>query len=117
MMVGLVGYANSHQLTPTYPEIVPSHIDNVSRVEMTMFNRREDVEFYAIEVFDSEWGEVPFAARNRLLNIKPFGSEVFDVYIRNNDLDRTEYICTISRIRSADASPTTVSSRICSKIK
>jgi hypothetical protein len=111
------GAAFAHQQTPTYPELKLSHLQNVLKAEMRIFNKREDVQYYAIKVYDEDFLPVPFAARERILNVKPFETKNFDVYIRVNDAERAVYICTESKILKADATETSVTSRICSKIK
>ena len=35
--------ATAHELTPTYPKMRPSYIEDVSVTQMKMWNRREDV--------------------------------------------------------------------------
>ena len=45
--------AQAHELTPTYPTASPSYIDGISKVTLTMFNRREDVKYYKVDVFDA----------------------------------------------------------------
>ena len=40
--------AFAHEMVPTYPKLKPSHVEGVSKVEMELFNKRKDVEFYEI---------------------------------------------------------------------
>ena len=53
---------SAHEMTPAYPVFQPSHIDGVSKVNMEMFNRRADVEYYELGVFDKSWGSIPFVS-------------------------------------------------------
>ena len=115
MFVG--GTAFAHQQTPTYPELKISHLPGVLKAEMRIFNKREDVKFYSIRVYDEDFLPVPFATRERVLSVKYLETKSFDVFIRANDAEDAVYICTESKILREDATEASVSSRICSKIK
>jgi hypothetical protein len=91
-MLALLSSASfAHEMTPTYPKMRPSHMDNVYVTTMEMFNKRKDVEYYEIGVFD--------------------------IYIRKSDVGRAEYICSKSKLRKDDSVRTAISSKICSRIK
>jgi len=107
----------AHEMTPTYPKLSPSHLDNVYKVTMEMFNKRQDVEYYEIGVFDKEWKPIPFVTSYQVIKLRYLGHVTFDVYIRKVDVSRAEYICSKSKLRKDDGSRTSVSSRICSKFK
>lgn len=109
--------ATAHELTPTYPEMSPSYIEDVSVTQMKMWNRREDVSYYEIGVFDEEWKPVAFAAENKILRLGYLGRTTFDLYVRDSDLDRIKYICTTSKQLKQDVQSTGIKSRICSKVK
>ena len=116
MLVFVVG-AQAHEMTPTYPKLVPSHLDQVYKTTMEMFNKREDVEFYEIAVFDKEWNPIPFVTSYQIIRLKYLGHVTFDVYIRKDDVSRAEYVCSKSKLRKDDNARTAVSSRICSRFK
>ena len=109
--------AFAHEMTPTYPKMRPSHLDNVYVTTMEMFNKRKDVEYYEIGVFDEEWNPVPFVSSYEIINIRYLGHVTFDIYIRKSDVGRAEYICSKSKLRKDDSVRTAISSRICSRIK
>lgn len=109
--------SHAHEMTPTYPKLVPSPVGDVYVTTMEMFNKRSDVEYYEIAVFDKDWNPIPFVSQYKLLNIKYLGHVKFDVFIRARDKDRALYICSRSKLRKEDTTRTAVSSRICSKIK
>ena len=115
MLVPSLAFA--HEMTPTYPKLSPSHLDNVYKTTMEMFNKREDVEYYEIGVFDKDWNPIPFVTSYTILNVKYLGHVTFDIYIRKQDVSRTEYICSSSKLRKEDSKRTAVNSRICSKVK
>ena len=46
--------ATAHELTPTYPKMRPSYIEDVSVTQMKMWNRREDVWVEQQSIFTSE---------------------------------------------------------------
>ena len=109
--------ALAHEMTPTYPKLTPSHLDNVYKTTMEMFNKREEVEYYEIGVFDEEWNPIPFVTKYEILKIRYLGHVTFDVYIRKQDVSRATYICSISKLRKKDTTRTAIASKICSKFK
>ena len=46
--------ASAHEMTPAYPEIKTSHVKNVVKVEMSLFNSREEIKYYQIDLFDTK---------------------------------------------------------------
>ena len=112
---GSCGFA--HEMTPAYPKFVISYIDGVSSTKMKLFNRREDVSYYEVEVFSNDWEPVPFASTNKIIKIGYNKSTSFDVYVQTKDLKYVVYICTVSKNFKQDKKVTIVASRICSKIK
>jgi len=109
--------AAAHELTPTYPKLESAYMDGLSVVTMKMWNRRNDVEYYEISIFDKEWNPVPFATTDRLLKLGYLEHKSFDLYIRDKDKNKVEYICTTSKQLKADVKSTGVKSKICSRVK
>jgi hypothetical protein len=104
-------------MTPTYPKWDVSHVQGISKTQMQLFNKRKDVEYYEIGVFDEGWEPVPFVSAFKLMHLKYLGHATFDVYIRNVDVPRAEYICSKSKLRGDDTGTTLVSSKVCSRFK
>lgn len=117
MMASLVGVANAHEMTPTYPKLEPSHLGGVVKTTMQMFNKREDVQYYEIGVFDGEFNPVPFVTSYNIIKIDYLGKVTFDVYIRKQDMDRAVYVCSRSKLRKDDTIRAAIASTICSKFK
>ena len=109
--------SNAHEMTPTYPVLDSSYINGVVVAKMKLFNRRNDVEYYQIDVFTKDWKPVKFATTDRLLKVDYNKNKMFNVYIRFADVKRTKYICTTSKVFKGGNQETLVSSMICSKIK
>tara|TARA_B110000908_G_C10250381_1_gene451617 strand:+ start:2448 stop:2825 length:378 start_codon:yes stop_codon:yes gene_type:complete len=109
--------ATAHELTPTYPNLRQSYVDNVLTTRMRLFNRRSDVTYYTIGVFDDEWGPIPFATTEATINVPYLGHRNIDIYIREVDASRVEYICTTSRVKSDDVQSSGIRSKICSRVK
>ena len=107
---------SAHEMTPAYPVVKPSHVDGVVKVEMSLFNSREEIEWYQIELFDLNWTNIPFASSYRIINIGYKERKSFDVYIRKADMDEAVYLCTTSKVRKTSMSRTLISSRICSRL-
>jgi hypothetical protein len=104
-------------MTPTYPVLAPSYIDGVSVAKMKLFNRREDVGYYQILVYTEDWLPISFASEEKIIKIGYNKTKSFNVYVRSVDLDKTVYICTVSKVFKGTKQIALVSSMICSKIK
>lgn len=115
LMVGTM--ASAHEMVPTYPKLQISHIDGLLKTTMTMFNKRSDIEYYEVGVFNKDFEPIPFVTSYKVIKIPYLSTVTFEVYIRKQDKDNAVYICSRSKIRKEDAVRTAVSSRICSKIK
>tara|TARA_R110000823_G_C15526612_1_gene456280 strand:+ start:110 stop:457 length:348 start_codon:yes stop_codon:yes gene_type:complete len=115
MCISFSSYA--HEMTPAYFKLTASYIEDVSVTKMKLFNRREDVKYYDIEVFTFDWKPVPFASEYKTINIGYHKSKLFDVYIRDSDIKKVVYICTQSKLFKSKDQITLITSRICSKIR
>ena len=82
-----------------------------------MFNKRAEVEYYEIGVFNKDFEPIPFVTSYKVMKIPYLSTVTFDVYIRKQDEKEAVYICSRSKIRKEDKVRTAVSSRICSKIR
>ena len=107
----------AHDMTPTYPEWKMSFIPSAKMTTMQIFNKRADVEWYQIGVFDKEWNSIPFVTRYKILNIKHLQRVKFDVYVNKTNANLAEYICSTSKLRGNDDFKPIVESRICSRFK
>jgi hypothetical protein len=114
-------YAAAHELTPTYPEIKESHIPNVYVVKLETYNRREEVRFYEIQVYDKDMEPIVFATTEKIIDLPHLSRKNFSVYIRKKDVKRAVYVCTVSKlnrlVNAEQDANTVISSRVCSKIK
>lgn len=106
----------AHEMTPTYPKPSPSPIKGVTKFKMSLFNARTDVQFFQIAVIDREGNPMRFAATDRILAVSYKQRQDFDIYIRDDDLDRARYICTQSKVFAEQVSKTLVVSTICSRV-
>lgn len=116
-MVLLSGMLNAHDMIPTYPKWERSHVNGVLKTQMELFNKREDVEYYEIGLFDKDWKPIPFVTSYKILKL-PYTKKVnFNIFINREDRLRTVYVCSQSKLRKEDKIRTAVSSKICSKFK
>lgn len=104
-------------MTPTYPMWRPSHVDGVVTTKMELFNKRKDVEWYEITVFDKDWKTIPFVTSYYILRLEYLDHAKFDIYINKRDVDRAEYVCSRSKIMGDKIAAPYISSRVCSKFK
>ena len=111
------GLAQSHEMVPTYPKWNPGIYPGILETTIEIFNKRSDVEFYEIGVFDKDWQPVYFVADYKVFKLKYLSSISIDVYIAKENRARVEYICSRSKIRSSDQIRTAVSSKICSRFR
>jgi hypothetical protein len=121
LLLGLIlfmsGLSHAHEMVPTYPEWKRGLYPNVVTTTVTIFNKRTDVEYYEIGVFDENWNPIHFVADYRVIQLKYLSSASIDIYIAKENESRVEYICSRSKIRKNDDIRTAISSRICSRFK
>jgi len=109
--------ATAHEMTPTYPKLTPSHLEGIYKTTMSMFNRRADVKYYEIGVFTKEWESIPFVSSYSIIKLDYLSKVTFDVYVRELDVDRAYYMCSVSKIQKKESLNTAISSKICSRFK
>ena len=117
LLLLLCGSVAAHDMRPTYPTWSISHIPDVKVVRMELFNKRADVEWYEIGVFDVNFKPLPFVSRFRVLNIPYLTQVKFDVYVTEANSIGAEYICSISKLKASKNNMPIVSSKICSRFK
>jgi hypothetical protein len=116
LLAFLSGSVWGHQFTPTYPVLEYSFVKGVMKVEMELFNARQDVDYFELSVFDENWNSVAFATDSRIIPLSYLGKKNVTIYIREKDRYTAKYICSESKILSTKQS-TVISSKICSKIR
>lgn len=118
LLLVMSGYISAHEFTPTYPKLKNSYVEGVLYTTMTLFNMRKDVEYYEFGVFNAEWEKVPFAMQEeKVMRFKHLEKKKVDIYIREKDKEEVVYICSKSKLIVTGRAKTSVSSRICSKVK
>ena len=113
----LCGSVAAHDMTPTYPKWKMSFIPSAKMTTMQVFNKRSDVQWYEIGVFNKEWQPIPFVTRYKIINIKYLHRVRFDVYVNDKNAKVVEYICSTSKLRGNDDFKPIVESKICSRFK
>lgn len=108
--------AAAHEWTPTYPVFEPAFIKDVGVTTMTLFNKRADARFFQISVFDEDWNPILFATTNHIINVEYLKKKTIQIYVRKEDWDNVEYICTTSRLVENETGSSGVNSRICSRV-
>ena len=117
LLLLLCGSVAAHDMRPTYPNWGISHIADVKHTRMELFNKRSDVDWYEIGVFDINWKPLPFVTRYKVMQIDYLSNVKFDVYISEANSIAAEYICSISKVKSNEGNTPLVSSKICSRFK
>lgn len=117
LMIVLSCSANAHQFLPTYPKFQNSFVEGVVYTKMELFNKRKEIGFYELGVFDGDWNSITFATENKIIRLNYLETKYINVYIKKEDLKRAVYICTESKIKKEDIQATSIASKICSKIK
>jgi hypothetical protein len=107
----------AHEMVPTYPRLEISHLDGVLKTTMKMFNKRADVEYYEVGVFDKDFNPIPFVTAYNVFKLEYLGHVTFDIYIRASDRSRAVYVCSRSKLKKDSSTKTAISSKICSKFK
>jgi len=118
LIIGMLAASSAfaHEMTPAYPEVKMSHVKNVVKVEMSLFNSREEINYYQVDLFDLNWMPIPFSTPYRIMKVDYKEYKAFDVYIRKRDLPEAVFLCTTSKVRKTNISRTLVSSTICSRL-
>jgi hypothetical protein len=117
LLIGIAGHVNAHQFLPTYPTFEYSFIEGVVQTKMQLFNKRKEIEYYELSVYEANWKSLPFATESKIVKIQYLQTKDILVYIKKEDLKRVKYICSESKIQRENNQNTLVSSRICSKIQ
>ena len=120
LLLFLCGSATAHQWTPTYPELRTSYISGIHTTDMKLYNSREDVEYYQVQVFDGYFNPIKFAisgGQSDVINVPHRKTVSVAVYIPTAQASRVVYICSRSMILKKEESASLLSSRICSKVK
>tara|TARA_R110001606_G_scaffold392221_1_gene560964 strand:- start:411 stop:794 length:384 start_codon:yes stop_codon:yes gene_type:complete len=116
IFLGWATAVSAHEMTPAYPIVKPSHVSGVVKVDLSLFNSREEINYYEIGLYDLNWDRIPFSAVYRIIKVGYKERKNFSVYIRESDLDKAVYVCTTSKIRRQFETKTLVSSKICSRL-
>lgn len=111
------GQAIAHEWTPTYPELIQSYVKGVLQSELTLYNARQDVEYYEIGVFDKDMEPVSFAVSQRIINVEYQRRKKVAVFVRTKDRDRAVYVCSKSKLLKDSGTKALITSNICSKYK
>jgi hypothetical protein len=112
------GSAMAHELTPTYPKLTPSYIPGVLSTHVVLWNARQEVGYYKVEVFDEDMQPVSFISTGGdLKKVDYLGRSHIEIFIREEDKNKATFICTQSKLKRGSAQRSLVSSKVCSKIK
>lgn len=119
LLTMLSGQASlAHDFTPTYPKLESTHMAGVLKASMKLFNKRNDIRYYRVGVYDEDWNKIPFLVTGgKILNVEYLDTKRFDVYIQESNRDRVTYICTKSLTLQDGSTRSIMASRICSKVK
>lgn len=114
----LAAKVQAHEMVPTYPKLNSSYMEGLQVTTVTVFNKRPEVEYYEIGVFDDDWNALQFVSQYKIYKVPHLSTVSIDIYIRNEDKYKVSYICSKSKLRKADGTiRTVISSRICSRVK
>lgn len=103
-------------MVPTYPEWRHGYYQGVVTTTINIFNKRTDVEYYDIGLFDENWNPVFFVADYKVIKLKYLQSASIDIYVSKENAPRVEYVCSKSKVRQGSGVGA-VSSRICSRFR
>ena len=106
----------AHEMTPAYPKLHSSSVPEIMQADLSLFNARDDVEYFSVGVFDAQWQPIAFASAQRVMHVPSGARKAFEIYIRQTDVQRVVYVCTTSMLRAGQEDNAIVSSRICSRL-
>ena len=107
----------AHEMTPTYPKLSPAYVQGVVKTSVEMLNRREDVAYFEMNVYDKDWYDIPFVSASQIVHLEYLKRASVDLYINVEDADRAVYICSTSMLKGDKRNQSIMASKICSKIK
>ena len=112
------GPVTAHELTPTYLKLTPSYIPGVMSTHVVLWNARQDINYYKVDVFDANMNPVSFIATGGdLKKVDYLGRAHIEIFVREEDQDKATFICTQSKLKRGAAQKSLVASKVCSKIK
>lgn len=92
-------------------------MSGIVQSRLNLFNIRQDVDYFEVQVLDVNMNPVDFAVTDRIIHAPYLNKKSVDVYIRRIDMDRAVYVCSVSKLLVAGNTGASVASRICSKVK
>ena len=108
----------SHEQSPNYHNWKPSGIDEIKKTNIRVWNKRPDIEYYEIGVFEEDLKTpIPFVTAYKVIPLKYLKEVKFDIYIRESNIEEARYVCSLSKLRSSNESQTLLVTRVCSKFK
>jgi hypothetical protein len=108
----------SHEQTPTNPTWKTSGIDGIKKTNIRVWNKRPDIEYYEIGVFEEDLKTpIPFVTAYKVIPLAYLKEVKFDIYIRESNIEEARYVCSLSKLRSSNESQTLLVTRVCSKFK
>lgn len=117
LLIIMTTSVQAHEMVPTYPKLEPSYMQGLQKTNITIFNKRPEVEYYEIGVFTKDWGPIPFVSTYKVFPVPYLSTVTVELFIRDKDKERVTYICSKSKLRKSYETRPAVSSRICSKVK
>ena len=84
---------------------------------MQLFNKRKEVEYYELSVYDDNWNKISFASEAKLIRISYLQTKDVNVYVKKQDLFKVTYICTESKHQRENVQVAVIATQICSKVK
>jgi hypothetical protein len=108
--------AGAHEMTPAYPTLHQSAMPQIMQADLSIFNARDDVEYYAVSVLDADMNPIVFASAQRVMHVPSGSRKDFEIYIKEADVSRVVYVCTTSMLRAGQEDNAIISSRICSRL-
>ena len=69
IFLGWATAISAHEMTPAYPIVKPSHVTGVVKVDLSLFNSREEINYYEIGLYDLNWDRIPFSAVYRIIKV------------------------------------------------
>lgn len=117
LLIIMTTSVQAHEMVPTYPKLESSYMEGLQKTNITIFNKRPEVEYYEIGVFTKDWESIPFVSTYKVFPVPYLSTVTVELFIRDKDKERVTYICSKSKLRKSYETRPAVSSRICSKVK
>ena len=115
LLVLLANLAVAHEQSPAIIMLEKSYSQGILEGKLKLGNIRNDAEYFRLFVVDKDGNDVPFASTKKVIHL-PEGRENISFFVRDEDVEKIDYVCTKSIFVKKESGTYPTSSKICSRV-